>query len=198
MGEDHTACTPPVTFSLTPFSFPLLHPRLAGCNDFPTVDTRYYVISTPHVFRQYDFILGVTGTVGGDAERHYVEKTYYAGVLTVPPFLDTCVDARKVHPDFRTTIIAKDHREQVNSVMKLAIEKSESVPVLIIAKTPDEARLMRDSLLRLGQLSEERVQLLVEVENGVSLKAKWASIIDRATQPVPNVLPQVWRITVTD
>jgi len=54
------------------------------------VQSSYFVTCTPHVFNQYEILVGFTGSVGGTAERKYLKDTYKAEIIRVPKFLDTC------------------------------------------------------------------------------------------------------------
>merc|ERR1719183_3255033 len=51
---------------------------------------RLFVMSRPRVFRKYHRILGLSGSIGSDAERAFLKDTYRAGFFEVPPFLKTC------------------------------------------------------------------------------------------------------------
>lgn len=163
----------------------------------PTIDSRYYVISTAHLFRQYAFIVGVTGTVGGSAEREYLEKTYKAGVFSVPAFLDTCTDNQKREPEYRTVEVASNAEQQLAKVVQLAQDYSRTVPVLLIAQDRHQATKFFEAIKR--RMGKEPVQLLLEYTvDGKYLKSEWQKIVDLATQPVPRKQPQQWRVLVTD
>ena len=41
----------------------------------PVWQSHYFVTCTPHIFRQYDCIFGLTGSVGGQAEKDYLLET---------------------------------------------------------------------------------------------------------------------------
>ncbi|EGD74278.1 hypothetical protein PTSG_06287 [Salpingoeca rosetta] len=174
---------------------------IAGYNDSPSFDTVFYVVSTPHVFKQYALILGLTGSVGGEAEREYLRTTYDAGVFSVPPFLDTCTDACKQEPQQRFVKVVASAQQQRSEVIETAEGSADSVPVLVITPNPKEAAAVSNQLK--GRLGQGRVQLLLEVANGVSQKDKWQTIIDQATQPAQQSgtcsgPTAGWRVTVTD
>ena len=48
------------------------------------------MMSQPHVFRKYHRILGLSGSIGSDAERAFLRQTYGAAFFEVPAFLKTC------------------------------------------------------------------------------------------------------------
>merc|ERR1719207_193197 len=51
---------------------------------------RLFVMSRPRVFRKYHRILGLSGSIGSQAERTFLKETYKAAFFEVPPFLKTC------------------------------------------------------------------------------------------------------------
>ncbi|EGD76212.1 hypothetical protein PTSG_00915 [Salpingoeca rosetta] len=171
---------------------------VSGYNDSPSFKTTNYVIATPHVFKQYAFILGLTGSVGGEAEREYLQSTYDAGVFSVPPFLNTCTDARKREPHQHLLKVVDGAQQQRAEVASVVEENIDSVPVLVISPTPDEAQAVARQLR--AQLGGERVQLLLELVDGVSQKDRWQTTIDQATQPMQHIdtVGGGWRVTVTD
>lgn len=50
-----------------------------------------YTQAIPHMCGAYDRLFGLTGTVGGPPERRYLREEYKCELVTVPPFLSTCV-----------------------------------------------------------------------------------------------------------
>ena len=46
-------------------------------------------LCTPYMYTKYACIFGLTGSVGGEAERAYIEKTYQAVPYEVPQLLHT-------------------------------------------------------------------------------------------------------------
>lgn len=134
--------------------------------------------------------------MGGAAERAYLEKTYEAGVLSVPPFLNTCTDIQKVEPAVIHMQVTKSEKEQLQAVRDVAYKAAAHRPVLVIAKTGEDAGRIYKGLRK--SVNDERVQLLVEVIDGVKQNMKWESIIDAATQPFTEGGCNAWHITVTD
>eukprot|EP01043_Picozoa_sp_COSAG02_P100510 COSAG02_NODE_36588_length_453_cov_0.564972_1_plen_91_part_01 len=87
---------------------------------------------TPHIFNQYECIFGLTGSVGGSAEREYLLETYSAEIFTVPRFLETCTgDDGKVVKDDDMRLY-DDEGQQHRAVVDLAKEMTSTVPVLVI------------------------------------------------------------------
>ena len=56
----------------------------------PFKDTFRSSLCTPYMYNKYCCIFGLTGSVGGEAERAYIQKTYQAIPYEVPQFLHTC------------------------------------------------------------------------------------------------------------
>lgn len=46
---------------------------------------------TPYMYNKYECIFGLTGSVGGHAEREYIEKTFNAVPYQVPIFSNIVV-----------------------------------------------------------------------------------------------------------
>lgn len=53
---------------------------------------RLFVMSKPRVFRQYEKIMGFSGTIGNAKEQRFFQDSYGAEFFLVPPFLQTCTD----------------------------------------------------------------------------------------------------------
>eukprot|EP00971_Amphidinium_carterae_P194883 3866958-Amphidinium_carterae.1 len=47
-------------------------------------------MSRPRVFRKYHRIIGLSGSIGSEAERAFLKETYRAEFFEVPPFLKCC------------------------------------------------------------------------------------------------------------
>ena len=56
----------------------------------PSKETFRSCLCTPHLYNKYACIFGLTGSVGGAAERAYIAKTFQAVPYVVPQFLTTC------------------------------------------------------------------------------------------------------------
>eukprot|EP00056_Hartaetosiga_gracilis_P013728 m.229979 g.229979 ORF g.229979 m.229979 type:complete len:1784 (-) comp13889_c0_seq1:72-5423(-) len=168
-----------------------------GYNSNPNFESVYYVVSTPHIFSQYHMLFGLTGSVGGKAELRYVRDTYKAGVAIIPPFLNTCIDTKKVEPAIGRIQITSNTLDQYSEVAKAAKQKMNSVPVLIICKKPDEAKKMAQQVRR--EVGAGMSQLFLEYVDKKSQHDEWDKIVDLATQPIENERSElVWRVTITD
>ena len=49
--------------------------------------TFFTTLCTPFMYNQYNCIFGLTGSIGGPAEREYIKRTYKAVVYEVPHYL---------------------------------------------------------------------------------------------------------------
>ena len=143
-------------------------------------------LCTPYMYTKYACIFGLTGSVGGEAERAYIEKTYQAVPYEVPQFLHTCVNTTKDEAKMLGCSIQPSTAAMIKLVVELAVKWHTEVPVLIITRgaehdelvsvvaglvaamqgedhsggpmsAGDESKLR--SLVRLGQASSEKRQL---------------------------------------
>ena len=64
----------------------------------PTKQTPFLTMCTPYMYNKYGCIFGLTGSVGGHAERDYIEKTFSAVPYQVPLFLTTVTPGRYAWP----------------------------------------------------------------------------------------------------
>ena len=55
----------------------------------PSKDTFRNSLCTPYMYTKYACIFGLTGSVGGEAERAYIKQTYQAVPYEVPQLLTT-------------------------------------------------------------------------------------------------------------
>lgn len=155
----------------------------------------------PYVFNQYERILGLTGSVGGEAEAAYLKDTYSAEVFTVPKFLDTCGDTEQKEINDGDVRAFDCEEDQHREIVALAKEKCSTVPVIVITKNPEQVDRVYRKLSQ--RVDGARVQKLLAVdEQGKDLVGVSDEIIQRATQPMdetmPMGVPKDWRITVTD
>lgn len=165
----------------------------------PPYSTTWFVTCTPYIFNQYECIFGLTGSVGGQAERDYLLKTYNAEVFTAPRFLDTCTgDIPKVvkRDDVR---VFKSERRQHKAIVKLACEKCAQVPVLIIVDHSQQVEQMAGLVRKRN--SNVEVQTLLQEKGGQSMASEWDDLTEKACKPVEgkkiNTVGR-WRVTVTD
>lgn len=163
---------------------------------------------------KYACIFGLTGSIGGGAERSYIKNTYRAVPFEVPQFLQTCPGTGKEPPKNLGVKLLPTHREKLDEVAKLTLEFFKKVPVLVItrggAELDEVHRLLRDRLPeRMGvepwnakkQTNAIDDHLLVLRERngrGDLLKDKWASVIEQATKRRGTHEASFCCVTVTD
>ena len=125
--------------------------------------TVYYARSMPHVLAKYDRILGLSGSLGSDAEQQFIKQTYQAEFMHVPRFLDTCRDHRHSPPTLLGVSVTASLQAHAKVVAALAEAKARHVPVLVIANSPDEAMHIRDAIVQLmGVHRKGSVQLALQ------------------------------------
>lgn len=174
---------------------------------------RLFVMSRPRVFRMYYRLLGVSGSIGSEAERKFLKETYRASFFEVPPFLKTCRGS-PFHSAVAAQLGSKKHAvyvessasEQVRRLAEVALEAREQVPVLVIAKDRTVADQLVESLRLvarsrgLGTASEDAVRSLSRTLYE-SDPEQWKENLNRSTLPLGDAAQQgggSWRITVTD
>jgi hypothetical protein len=57
----------------------------------PVYRSFYFVQSMPHLINAYDCVVGLSGSLGSEAEAAFLASIYGAWSYIVPPFLNTCV-----------------------------------------------------------------------------------------------------------
>lgn len=168
-----------------------------GVENFsPKIQSSYFVTSTPHVFQQYKCIFGLTGSIGGPAEKEYLSEVFQAKVFSVPTFLDTCTQAESHKQECQGVDVFSTVEEQTRAIIKTCNEKHKDVPILVICATPPEATLLFTTLK--GKLDEpDALQLFLEVdENGRRGNHQvWDKIVSKATEQLSS---NHYRITITD
>ena len=134
---------------------------------------------------------GVSGSLGGESERNFMTEMYGARFVQVPGFLDTCTGPPHAPPAMlKDTVYVHDSREQqLEAIVALAVEKRQSVPVLIIMHDPELAKRVQELVSKRlpngnGQLLDRsgapEVQLYIsEIE-----KSKLSGIVMKATAPM--------------
>ncbi|CAJ1348939.1 unnamed protein product [Effrenium voratum] len=117
---------------------------------------RVFVMSRPRVFRRYHRILGLSGSIGSEPERKFLQETYRAAFFEVPPFLKTCRGSpfheplpAKLGSSQAAVYVEENVEAQTSRIAEVAFEARERVPVLIIAKD----RMHADSLLESMQMA---------------------------------------------
>lgn len=173
---------------------------------------RLFVMSRPRVFRRYHRILGLSGSIGSDPERRFLQETYRAAFFEVPPFLKTCRGSPFHEPlpanlgSSQTPIYVEETVEaQTSRIAEVAFEARERVPVLIIARDRVHADHLVESLQAaarsrgLGSTCEDVVRSLSRTLYEAEPE-QWKENLNRATMPLGQAegRNKSWRITVTD
>lgn len=173
---------------------------------------RLFVMSRPRVFRRYHRILGLSGSIGSDPERRFLQETYRAAFFEVPPFLKTCRGSPFHEPlpaklgSSQAPIYVEETTEaQTSRIAEVAFEARDRVPVLIIARDRVHADHLVESLQAaarsrgLGATSEDVVRSLSRTLYEAEPE-QWKENLNRATMPLGQEQGRnkSWRITVTD
>jgi len=173
---------------------------------------RLFVMSRPRVFRRYHRILGLSGSIGSNPERRFLQETYRAAFFEVPPFLKTCRGSpfheplpAKLGSSQAAIYVEETVEAQTSRIAEVAFEARERVPVLIIARD----RVHADQLVESLQLSARSRGLGGTCEDAVRSLSRtlyeaepeqWKENLNRATMPLGQAegRNKSWRITVTD
>lgn len=173
---------------------------------------RLFVMSRPRVFRRYHRILGLSGSIGSEPERKFLQETYRAAFFEVPPFLKTCRGSPFHEPlpaklgEMHTPVYVEETVEaQTARIAEVAFEARERVPVLIIAKDRIHADQLVESLRLsarsrgLGGACEDAVRSLSRTLYEAEPE-QWKENLNRATMPLGGGggRNKTWRVTVTD
>jgi Mg-chelatase subunit ChlD len=172
---------------------------------------RLFVMSRPRVFRKYHRILGLSGSIGSEAERKFLGQTYSASFFEVPHFLKTCRGSPFHEPvpaalgvSRRAAYVEDTPEAQLKRLAEVVLTAREKVPVLVIARD----RAHSDFLVE-GLRSACRVRGLGNSEDLVRSLARtlyeadpeqWKENLNRSTLPLGDGHHggSSWRITVTD
>ena len=112
----------------------LVYKNYADFEIEPHKDTFRSSLCTPYMYQKYCCIFGLTGSVGGEAERAYIAKTYRAVPFEVPQFLHTCDATTKEEARCLGVVIKERSSEKVSAVVKYARKFHTEVPVLVITR----------------------------------------------------------------
>jgi hypothetical protein len=181
----------------------------------PTFKSTFYVQSVPYLLSQYDCITGFSGSLGSTSERNFLAEEYKAWGFDTPSFLDTCTNANKtppvlmddpLYPGDSCVHVYDTENQQADKIVEMCLRLHIEVPVLVIAKSPEEAIAIEAKVK--AALAERRiglypngtkyVQLFREYkENSMTLDRKnWGPIVSRATSKRPE--EDRFCITITD
>ena len=184
----------------------------------PTFSSTYYVQSVPYLLSQYDCITGFSGSLGSTSERDFLAQQYKAWSFNTPSFLDTCTgDGKKppklmadpLYPGVPCVHVYDTEDQQVDKIVEMCLRLHTKVPVLVIAKSPEEAiaieakvkAALAERLIGLYPNSSSRnkyVQLFRQYKlNSITLDTEnWEKIVSRATSKGPE--EDRFCITITD
>jgi len=173
---------------------------------------RLFVMSRPRVFRKYHRILGLSGSIGSDAERTFLKGTYRAAFFEVPPFLKTCRGSPFHEPvpvglgsQKRAVYVEPTQEAQMARLAEVAFEARERVPVLVIARDRTQCDQLVEILRQaarsrgLGVAGDDMVRTLSRTLYEAD-PAQWKDNLNRSTLPLGDGpgAHKTWRITVTD
>ncbi|KAL1522513.1 hypothetical protein AB1Y20_017500 [Prymnesium parvum] len=109
----------------------------------PSKNTFRNSLCTPYMYTKYSCIFGLTGSVGGEAEREYIKKTYALHVYEVPQFLKTCKNTSKEEAKNLGVVIKSKTTEMIDEVVETAVRYHTEVPVLIITRGAEKDELQK-------------------------------------------------------
>lgn len=172
-------------------------------NTLPVKRTFYASLCTPHMYANYKCIFGLTGSVGGPAEREYIKNTYRAVPYEVPQFLTTCKATTKEAPKNLGVFLEASTSNQESKVVEYVAANYKKVPVLVITRNPQEInRLYAQIKRRLvdnGSMLPQHLQRLRERDDDGDLQdQEWESIITNATKRHGADEQSYCYVTVTD
>eukprot|EP00930_Biecheleria_cincta_P040997 TRINITY_DN2807_c0_g1_i1.p1 TRINITY_DN2807_c0_g1~~TRINITY_DN2807_c0_g1_i1.p1 ORF type:complete len:1659 (-),score=312.51 TRINITY_DN2807_c0_g1_i1:74-4744(-) len=133
---------------------------------------RLFVVSKPRVFRQYEHILGLSGTIGNNQEQQYFKDSFGANFFIVPPFLKTCIDKRDRDKNFyHTADWAWEEREvlpggesrSVKMFKGITDDETEGGPCVIVANGDEQI----DRVRRLAFQAHKHVPVLIIAKDSI-------------------------------
>jgi len=121
----------------------LVYKNFADFGLAPSKDTFRSCLCTPIMYNKYCCIFGLTGSVGGAAERAYIEKTYQAVPYEVPQFLHTCDQTDKAEATNLGVRLEPTTDAMIAQVVAAAKKYYRDVPVLIITRGAENQELLK-------------------------------------------------------
>ena len=179
-----------------------------------TKQTPFLTMCTPYMYCQYACIFGLTGSVGGDAEKDYIRKTFQAVPFQVPLFLNTCEGAGKSPAVNRGFHLLDSDDQMIEKVIALTKEYFVKVPVLIITKGR-----VKDEMLTIWRklrgkdgdpkssplwqvrpdFTQKSVDMLREMDERGQLESdRWNDVIRDTTLRIGTGTESYYSVTVTD
>ena len=223
LGEDYSIVSGQYVILIDKKPFELYDPALE-CLKFikhgqpPHFSSTYYVQSVPYILSQYDCITGFSGSLGSPSERAFLAQQYKAWSFDTPSFLNTCTNVYKVpptlmcdpqHPDVPAVHVYDSVDQQVGKVVEMCLRMHLTVPVLVIARSTEEA-IEIEAKVRAAITAQtpasapaagsknKFVQLFGQYKQGTMVldQENWDRIVRRATSKGPE--EDRFCITVTD
>jgi hypothetical protein len=174
-----------------------LNYKLSGTQ--PVAESPFATVCTPYVFNKYRAIFGLSGSIGGQAELHYLAATYGAVKFEVPRFLDTCTGGTQKVVTNHGVDLVSGSPALIARVVELCRKWVRRVPVLVITSGTDELGKMYDALRTADGIVADEVQRFARFdERGNSLKGQWETLIADATKRLGGTSDNRCRVTVTD
>mmetsp|Transcript_40220 Transcript_40220/g.86259 ORF Transcript_40220/g.86259 Transcript_40220/m.86259 type:complete len:1349 (+) Transcript_40220:1-4047(+) len=166
------------------------------------------VVSKVLCHQTYVRIFGLTGSIGGAAEKNFIKQHYGAVVFQCPSFLDTVPSIPgKRRPVLREASDALQPNEeaQIARTVEMAAANFDKVPVLIISENPRMRDKITAALKSCSKLPEEYTDRtdvgIVEVKSGAHGNDDFMKKVELATKPVMVTengrRVKMWPISVT-
>jgi len=167
----------------------------------PSKDTFCNCLCTPYMYNKYACIFGLTGSVGGEAERAYIQKTYQSVPYEVPQFLHTCENTIKEEATNLGVTIEATSQQMIANVVAMAKKYYHDTPVLVITRGAESNELSNVYKALAAAIPERNaVQRMTERnDEGELMIDQCEAIVERATKRCYSEQREVYfRITVTD
>lgn len=164
----------------------------------PESQSSFFYQSTAHMLKQYDAIIGLSGSLGSPAEKAFLMSTYGAKTIDAPPFLDTCRGVSKVPPALAndTVQVYSGAGAHHAAVVALALKQRAHVPVVVLCKNPQAAHALMQQFPA-AERAHGAVQLFLERGDDFE-RMNYSAIVEKATLPVGAGAARVWPVTVAD
>jgi len=157
-----------------------------------------FLLSRPHVLKKHSKIMGLSGSLGNDAEQDFVKEVYNCDLLLVPPFLDCCRGKSKQRATCHGVHMEEDQTAHYQRIAAEAVRARDSgVPVLVIMKSDQAVQELAQAHLQpmLGEACLENNELsTVTSELFSESRSRFKDKVDSATKVAGT---GKYRITVT-
>lgn len=170
-------------------------------SDKITYNERLFVMNRPRVFRLYSRCIGLSGSVGNEAEREFLRNVYRAQFFKVPEFLLTCKNATKHVAEGKGFLMQDGESSQWHMTMDKAFEHSLKVPVLVIAQDRHKATELVSEMQSMAEAKSLNSKDLVRSLSRnlyESHPEEFKENIFKCTQPIGSGAEKRFRIAVTD